>query len=182
MTGTDIVVPAPALTPDNVSVALMGHLHAHHEVTERLWYCGSPMGFTFGDGAEHGIMLYDTVSGDCKFIENPYDRKFVTLKADPEQDVDAMWAGVPGGAFVRVVADHKLSDGARLAFESGVEAAGAILEGIVEKVPPEVRPMAKAVASAPTDADAVRAYCTEKGGAYVENVDAIIELLEEVEA
>jgi exonuclease SbcD len=178
MVGGDFVVPLTTLTPDWASVALLGHIHTPQNCTDTLWYSGAPLSFDFGDEGARGGVLYDSDTGDTKFVENSTDRKFVTITAP---DGAPIFPSSVEDAFVRISINCKAADSWKREMEEEVTKRGGRLVAIKEAVESTVRPQAKAVAEAVTDADAVRAFCEAKGGDIEARAEDIVGLMQEVD-
>jgi DNA repair exonuclease SbcCD nuclease subunit len=177
MTGTDIVVPTSALNQPGVNVVLMGHIHERQEVGG-CHYAGSPLSLDFGARVAKGVNIVDLDLGEVEFVENPHDRRFVTIALD--KNLCGPMDGVQPGCFIRLVADQKIPAEARRALTDDLKAQDPAAIYFIEKVAPEVRPLAQKVVAALTPETAIEVYCKEKGGEFAEHAAEILDIYKEV--
>lgn len=106
----EIELDVGALQSDLV---LLGHYHFHAEVAERIWYAGSTDTFSFADDPDKpkGIVVLDTVTGECRHLPLTGQRPLVTLESvhaigmSPAQLSEVVLqraATVPAGAVARL--------------------------------------------------------------------------------
>jgi len=94
-------------------LVLLWHYHFHAEVAEGIWYAGSTDTFSFADDPDKakGIVLLDTVTGQCRHIPLTGQRPLVTLDSvyalglspsELSEQVLRRAATVPEGAVARL--------------------------------------------------------------------------------
>ncbi len=90
---------------DKFDVVCSGHYH-HKSTTGNINYLGSHMQFTWSDcDDERGFHVFDTVTRELTFIENP-DIMFYKL-TDPDKLPPS---NLSEGGYLRVILDHKLDE------------------------------------------------------------------------
>jgi DNA repair protein SbcD/Mre11 len=121
-------------------LVLLGHYHFHAEVAPRIWYAGSTDTFSFADDPDKakGIVVLDTVSGQCRHVPLTGQRPLVTLESvyafglspsELSEQVLARAAKVPRGAVARLYLEGVDPEAYRLLDRQRVrEAAGAALD------------------------------------------------------
>jgi len=93
-------------------LVVLGHYHAHQQVSKRTWYAGSTDTFSFADAPEvpKGVLVLDTDEGSVELIDNPHARPLTTVSVAASglsagELVDAVEraaTGSPEGGIVRV--------------------------------------------------------------------------------
>ena len=94
-------------------LVLLGHYHFHAEVAEGIWYAGSTDTFSFADDPDKakGIVVLDTVTGQCRHIPLTGQRPLVTVDniyalglspAELSEQILQRAATVPAGAVARL--------------------------------------------------------------------------------
>lgn len=133
----EIEIDLGALQSDLV---LLGHYHFHTQVAEGIWYAGSTDTFSFADDPDKpkGIVVLDTVSGQCRHIPLTGQRPLVTLEsvyalglspAELSEQVLQRAATVPPGAVARLYLEGVDPEAYRLLDRQLVrEVAGAALD------------------------------------------------------
>ncbi len=131
-------------------LVLLGHYHFHAEVAPGIWYAGSTDTFSFADDPDKakGIVVLDTVSGQCRHIPLTGQRPLITLESiyafglspsDLSEQVMARAATVPAGAVARLYLEGVDPEAYRLLDRQGVrEAAGAALDLRLEPQFPDI--------------------------------------------
>lgn len=121
-------------------LVLLGHYHFHAEVAPKIWYAGSTDTFSFADDPDKpkGIVVLDTVSGQCQHVRLTGQRPLVTLESvyafglspsELSEQVLARAATVPSGAVARLYLEGVNPEAYRLLDRQQVrEAASAALD------------------------------------------------------
>ncbi len=120
-------------------LVLLGHYHFHTRVAEGIWYAGSTDTFSFADDPDKpkGIVVLDTVTGDCHHVPLQGQRPLVTLEsvhalgmspAELSEHVIQRASTVPPGAVARLYLEGVDPEAYRLLDRQAVrEAAAAAL-------------------------------------------------------
>ncbi|HTV12857.1 MAG TPA: metallophosphoesterase [Acidimicrobiales bacterium] len=137
----EIEVDMGALQSDLV---LLGHYHFHTQVADGIWYAGSTDTFSFADDPEKpkGIVVLDTLSGQCRHLPLGDQRPLVTLEpvyalglspAELSEQVLGRAATVPAGAVARLYLEGVDPEAYRLLDRQAVRnAASAALDLRIE--------------------------------------------------
>lgn len=93
----------------------LGHFHAHEQITENAWYCGSLERLSFAEaGQDKGYMLVDLERGRKEFVKlpsrpmyslGPFKAKGMEAAALQDQLVSALGSVPIEGSIVRLVVD-----------------------------------------------------------------------------
>jgi DNA repair exonuclease SbcCD nuclease subunit len=133
----EIEIDVGALQSDLV---LLGHYHFHAKVADGIWYAGSTDTFSFADDPDKpkGIVVLDTVTGECRHLPLGGQRPLVTLDTvyalgltpgELSEQVLKRAAAVPAGAVARLYLEGVDPEAYRLLDRQVVrEAAGAALD------------------------------------------------------
>ena len=62
--------------------ALIGHVHEHQKIRDKVYYIGSLISHNFGDKDKKGFLVYDFDTKMFEFVENPYSPKYIQLKIE----------------------------------------------------------------------------------------------------
>ncbi len=131
-------------------LVLLGHYHFHAEVAPSIWYAGSTDTFSFADDPDKakGIVVLDTVSGQCRHVPLTGQRPLITLESvyafglspsDLSEQVMARAGTVPAGAVARLYLEGVDPEAYRLLDRQAVrEAAGAALDLRLEAQFPDI--------------------------------------------
>ncbi len=129
----EIEVDQGALKADLV---LLGHYHNSQEVTQGIWYVGSPDSFNFADEPERpkGVATLDTDTGAFAHVEIPPQRPMVTLDtvhaaglstAELQSRMVASISAAPANGIARLFLELVDPDAYRLVDGDTVREAGA---------------------------------------------------------
>ena len=79
----------PASVFDGFDYAALGHIHKPQRMNDRVRYSGSPMAYSFGaeEAHEKGFVLYDTESGEQRFV--------TVRQLHPHRTVTASYGEIP---------------------------------------------------------------------------------------
>jgi DNA repair exonuclease SbcCD nuclease subunit len=121
-------------------LVLLGHYHFHSKVADGIWYAGSTDTFSFADDPERpkGIVVLDTVTGECRHVPLSGQRPLVTLDTvyalglspgELSEQVLKRAAAVPEGAVARLYLEGVDPESYRLLDRQLIrEAAAAALD------------------------------------------------------
>ena len=114
----------------HIPTVFSGHYHSKSS-RDNIHYLGASFQFTWNDfGEERGFHIYDTVSGELEFIENPYSM-FVRLTYEGNDteispDVDLK------NCYVKVIVNEKTSQARFEAYLKDIESRSPLDVKIVE--------------------------------------------------
>ncbi|HTW11023.1 MAG TPA: metallophosphoesterase [Acidimicrobiales bacterium] len=124
-------------------LVLLGHYHFHAQVAKGIWYAGSTDTFSFADDPDRakGIVVLDTVTGECHHVALSGQRRLVTLEpvyalglspAELSEQVLRRAAAIPAGAVARLYLEGVDPEAYRLLDRQAVReaAAGALHLGL----------------------------------------------------
>jgi exonuclease SbcD len=139
----DIELSAGDLLDTGADAILLGHIHRHQVINERIVYAGSVRQTTFGEDARKGYCLIDVERGEHPVIEHRVapGRKLVTVEAEYLVEgimVDKTPDQIPADAIVRVSYDVSESERGAAA-EALAQYANVALEGRAVKFNPRVK-------------------------------------------
>jgi DNA repair exonuclease SbcCD nuclease subunit len=117
-------------------LVLLGHYHFHSKVADGIWYAGSTDTFSFADDPDRakGIVVLDTVTGQCQHVPLTGQRPLVTLDTidalglspgDLSEQVLSRAAAVPTGAVARLYLDGVDAEAYRLLDRQVIREASA---------------------------------------------------------
>ena len=121
-------------------LVLLGHYHFHSKVADGIWYAGSTDTFSFADDPDRpkGIVVLDTVTGECRHVPLSGQRPLVTLDTvyalglspgELSEQVVKRAAAVPEGAVARLYLEGVDPESYRLLDRQLIrEAAAAALD------------------------------------------------------
>jgi DNA repair exonuclease SbcCD nuclease subunit len=121
-------------------LVLLGHYHFHSKVADGIWYAGSTDTFSFADDPDRpkGIVVLDTVTGECRHVPLSGQRPLVTLDTvyalglspgELSEQVLKRAAAVPEGAVARLYLEGVDPESYRLLDRQLIrEAAAAALD------------------------------------------------------
>lgn len=91
---------------DTVDYAALGHLHGRQRVSERAYYSGAPLHYSFGEGDKpRGAWLVDISSSaapDPQWVDLPIPRRLVTLRGTFADVTSSEVVAQNEGAWVRI--------------------------------------------------------------------------------
>ena len=94
---------------DKWDKVFLGHYHAEQKLNEKVEYVGSPLQLSFGEAFQKKhIIIFETKTGSCEYIENTFSPKHFILNEDEIQSHNLE------GQFVRLevkdIADRQMSE------------------------------------------------------------------------
>lgn len=85
-------IPFASLSLDSFKRVVLGHFHKHQELSDNVFYVGSPLQLTWGEsGEDKGFVFLDLKTGEYEFEENDISPRFIKISADedtPEFNTD----------------------------------------------------------------------------------------------